>query len=112
MTDVADMAAVLSRVMRGREGTCATFTVRGDPGRWVQFVDGQVNMASFAVSPPKAVVEALGPAAIVAFQPRKYLTVRLVAQDPYEVAGWIHGYFLKALDAPEGFLFDADIEQL
>lgn len=113
MSDViADMATILSRVMRGREGTCVTFTVKGDPGRWAQFVDGQLNLASFAVSPPKTLVDTLGPATIVAFQARKYLTVTLATGDAREVATWIHGYFVRALEAGENFAFDADIEQL
>lgn len=109
---VAGMADILTRVMEGPEGLCVTFTVRGDPKRWVQFVDDQVNMACFSDDQPDALVDELGHAATISFQPRQHLTVTLAARDPRAVAVWIHGYFVKALDTGEAFAFDAQIEQL
>lgn len=109
---IGGMVEILTRVMEGREGLCVTFTVKGTPDRWLQFVDDQVNAASFADSQPDALVAELGPAVIISFQPRQHLTVTLAARDPETIAAWIHDYFVRGLDAGEGFLFDAAIEQL
>lgn len=109
---IGGMADILTRVMEGPEGLCVTFTVEGDASRWLQFVDDQVNMASFADSQPNALIAELGQAVIISFQPRQHLTVTLAARDPGTIATWIHDYFVRALDSGEGFLFDAAIEQL
>lgn len=109
---IASIAEILTRVMEGPKGLCVTFTVEGAADRWLQFVDDQVNMASFADSQPDALVAELGPAVIISFQPRQHLTVTLAARDPETIAAWIHDYFVRGLDAGEGFLFDAAIEQI
>jgi hypothetical protein len=109
---IAGMVEVLAPVMEGPEGLCVTFTVEGDASRWLQFVDDQVNMASFADIQPDALIAELGQAVIISFQPRQHLTVTLAAREPETIAAWIHDYFVRGLDAGEGFKFDAEIEQL
>jgi hypothetical protein len=106
------LAETLARVLAGPKGTCVTFTLEGDEGRWLQFVDDQINMACIADSLPADLIADLGEAEIISFEPRQHLTVTTTLRDPERLSAWIHGYFVRALDADEGFRFDAAIEQL
>jgi hypothetical protein len=80
-TAFATIQDAVTRCQQGPVGLCATLSVQGDESLWVQYVDGQANMATRATDWPDGLVASLGGGAIVAFEPRQYLTVDLPVTD-------------------------------
>lgn len=100
----------VTRCQQGPVGLCATLSVEGDDDLWVQFVDGQLNMASRAEDWPDALVASLGGGTIVAFQPRQYLTVDLAITNASGIARWIEAYFTEGLGVGDEAAIVARVE--
>lgn len=56
-------------------------------------------MASLDDQQPDALIDALGSASVVAFEPRRYVTVDLGLDQPADIARWIDAYFTQTLGA-------------
>lgn len=111
-TSFATLQDAVTRCRQGPVGLCATVSVQGDESLWVQYVDGQVNMATRATDWPDDLVASLGGGAIVAFEPRQYLTVDLAITDAEGIARWIEAYFTRALGVGDDVALSASIEQI
>jgi len=111
-TSFAAIQDAVTRCQQGPVGLCATLSVDGDESLWVQYVDGQVNMASHATDWPDDLVASLGGGTIVAFEPRQYLTVNLVVTDPAGIARWIEAWFTQGLGVGDDAAIMARIEQI
>lgn len=111
-TSFATLQDAVTRCQQGPVGLCATFSVEGDESLWVQYVDGQANMATRATDWPDDLVASLGGGAIVAFEPRQYLTVDLPVTDADGIARWIEAYITQALGVGGDVSLSARVEQI
>ena len=108
----ATIQDAVTRCQQGPVGLCATLSVEGDDALWVQYVDGQVNMASRATDWPDDLVASLGGGAIVAFEPRQYLTVDLAITHAAGIARWIQAYFTQGLGVGDDAVIAAKVEKI
>ncbi|ADL00219.1 hypothetical protein [Brevundimonas subvibrioides] len=111
-TSFATIEDAVTRCQQGPVGLCATLSVEGDDALWVQYVDGQANMASHATDWPDGLVASLGGGTIVAFEPRQYLTVDLAVTHAAGIARWIEAYFTQRLGVGDDAVIVAKVEQI
>lgn len=109
---VAEIAPGIREAKGGTPDLCVTFTVAGQPEKWVQWVDGVINAAYPHIDPPETRLGRLQIDSIEAWEPGKCLTVTLTERDPYAIARWIDNYVSTVLNAGIDPSFDVSLDQL
>lgn len=109
---VSEISPAIREAQSGGPDTCATLSMGGAAGCWVQFVDGVVNAAYPLNDEPSALVARMGNAQLEGWEAGQYLTVKLTIEDARSIARWIDQYFEQVLGAPEDYGLDVSIDQI
>jgi hypothetical protein len=104
---VAEIITALQQVRSMGESACVTLEVVGDSDRWAQFMDGTINLAYPANTPPKSNIPLFSLSTNVRFdmsefEPGVSLTGTLSSNDLKITASWLYSYFLDVLGCTEG----------
>lgn len=109
---VSEISPAIREAQIGGSDTCATFSIGGMPGCWVQFVDGVVNAAYPLIDEPSVLIVRMGGALLEGWEAGQCLTVKLTHGGDRSIAKWIDQYFEHVLGAPAEYGLDVSIEQL
>jgi hypothetical protein len=109
---VEQMVPGIRESIAGGETMCATFTIKGAPDRWVQYMDGCVNAAWPASGDPLRLVARLGGGVVKDHDAGVFITIRMETADVHVIARWIDAYFRQALAARSNYSVDCAVEKL
>jgi hypothetical protein len=109
---VAEIAPRIRESIEGGADMCATFTIKGDPKRWVQFMDGRVNAFLPETFDVEQVVPRLGGGVLDEYDTGVFVMVRMETADVHVIAPWIDAYFRHVLAARSNYSIDCTVERL
>jgi hypothetical protein len=109
---IAEIAPGVREALAHDPSWCATFTVSGNPDKWVQFTAGTINAAYLNHEAPEPHLGVLGSFALREWAPNKYITGMLALEDARSVARWIDHYFVAILGCHPDYSVDLLLEPL